>query len=159
RAADAVERLQLAGVVPGGEEVRDNYRRQLKFVRDQIPWDVEPATCPAAGEVSPELLQRQSDAAGDDIERLPLFWPCIDGKPSAARYFAKITDGRFALRLPAGAYFLGVVPRIGWPCYEPDWLVDVLPNGRVVRRPEGRRTATGEFAAAISSGDLSPYKA
>ena len=159
-AAELIERLDFADITSDVEGLRNNYRHQLSFVRDQISWDlVDRPTFLVEGEVFPELLDK-FETPRQEAGTLLLFWPEADNRPTTARYFSQITDRRFSVRLPAGGYFLGIVPRFGWPAYDLDWLVDVVRDGHIIRRPKGRFVeSTQEFVAAISSGDLPPYAA
>ena len=109
------------------EGVRRNYFAQIKFVRDQIPWEIEARHhIYIEGELPASLLERPTTKLD---ELIVIFSPAAASPAAAPLYFSKIDGARFSVFLPPGSYRIGIIKRFDWPKYNLSWQVKISANG------------------------------
>ena len=126
--------------------LRDNYLKQIDFVRKQIPWQLE-------SEVHVEVLDRipeplQHKLAGASVH-LIIFSPVSAPINAPARHFAPIEGETYLAFLPPGAYRVGIIPRHEWPRYEAGLQLEIGGNGQATWR---HTLASGDEPGLIRSG-------
>lgn len=126
--------------------LRDNYLKQIDFVRQQIPWQLE-------NEVHVEVLDRipgplQHKLAGATVH-LIIFSPVSAPINGPARHFAPIDGETYLAFLPPGAYRVGIIPRHEWPRYEAGLQLEIDGNGQATWR---HTLASGDEPGLVRSG-------
>jgi radical SAM protein with 4Fe4S-binding SPASM domain len=157
-----VDTLDLSHISDLPDVVREGYRGQIRFVRDQILWNLEKTShFLLTGEIPPIRMDPGSAEDHHPGDSIIIFSP-VDGDNStnAPRYFSKIVDGCFSVVMSPGIYGVGVIKRFDWPRYHPNWKCIVSDGGlasfqQSLAGAESPGVVT--WGEPISSGDADCY--